>query len=321
MTTQGQQCFVWFQRMLKALALISLGFTCVVLVLIMRTAVRATNINDLQKAFVVLSQTGFVLYCVLFAVAEFELLVFLRHLPVFRFLPVRGFGLAWMGIQLIAAASQMATAAASGDEAGANVMKVLATVAGWILISVGAIYLLLGVLCLRAAMDIDDDRKLEEALHEGGGGGGGGGGGSSSSEDAVLAANLALAMGIGLKDAKKKFGGAAGAKAARDHAKDALEKAAKVEKELEAAQRRARDQAAIARAQGAALADTTHAVAGVPVTPSAAAASPADDPYASAPPPGRRGAVNADDDDAPRRRPMTDADLEAAYYANKKFDH
>ena len=313
---------LWFVRFLKVLAIVCLVANIAAFILIINAGVKSTNNNGLDKAFIVLANVGMMMIVLLLILAEFEPVWFIRHVMVLHYWPGRGFWLLWLGIQTVSGAQRMAHEIGGSSS---DALKIVGVVVGWILISVGALYCVLGALCVHRYTMTDRDKQLEASLLAGPSG--------DTSTDAVLAANLALGLGMTPDQAKKKFKGSSGAKEASAYAKKQQEELAKLKRGLDEAQRKAKDAAAVAAVQSAAAVAATKdaARAGAAAAASAAAdrgsrnaTPPAAEYAAPAVAPARSAAYGAEDDgaDGPRKKKgMTDEDLEAAYYANKKFDH
>jgi len=204
--------------------------TCVAFILTIKTAIQASSddLSWLDKTFVFLANTGLIVIVVLLILAEFEPQWFVKLVYLLHFWVGRGLGQAWIGIQAINTTKQLAHAV--GDQTGINteVVSIVGQVCGWTNIGIGIIYMLLSILCLRG-LEKKEGGELEVQLINTGE--------TRSSEangkgtvavtvptaanagDAILLANMALALGISLDAARKRFGGKEGAKEAEKFVK------------------------------------------------------------------------------------------------------
>lgn len=310
--------FIWFLRTLKVIAILSLLLNIVAFCLVMKNAIEAHNLDNLDKAFVVLSQSGFSIFSIICIIAEFEPIWFIRFVYLLHYWAGRGGCLIWMGVQTVYSVKQLVAAVKENADVDTRSMNIIGQVVGWTLISVGFLYVLMSLLCLRKITGVDKNDELEVSLLGGtasrssnktqitvvSGGGGGGGAAAvpvANAADVVLIANMALALGMTTDEAKRFLGGKDGHKAAEKLLKDRAN-AAKSQ--------------ALAQAQPYAA---NAVVVGTAVATAAATAVPAPAFTTStySQPPTSGGGINGDDDEPRRKRVDDDDDLEAAYYGAK----
>jgi hypothetical protein len=295
--------FQFFLRFLKVLSVLTLLLNIAACCMIMKGTAESSE-KDLEKAFSFLAQSGFIVICILLVLAEFEPKWFIRVLYLFHYWLGRGFGLLWMGVQCINSGNQAANAITdTAPSISPDTLKVIGQVVGWTLISVGLIYVMMSLLCLRSMLGVDEGADLDvRLLGEGSTDEPPAASLSSSTsydaaerrDEAELLANAALAMGMSEKELRRKFLGKNGAREAQAHFASVKSKMEQLEK-LAASSQAVVSQASKGKYESAAV-----------VVASATAPPPSSkEVAASAPPPSDRRFTEDDDDD-----------LERAYYNN-----
>lgn len=202
--------YVFTVYLLKFLSITSLSLCVLAIILVLNEGLRTSNMNDLQKFFVLLSCAGFVIYCCVGIIAEFGFQWFLRQFHFLHFYLGRGCYLLWLGTELLASSSLMAT---SVGVQHARDMQQFAAVIGWILLSVGVIYIVFGFCCFQKSDDADADHASDPIVRN-----------SEQSPvigiaNTILLANMALALGMTTAETEKKFGGESGSSEAEKYAK------------------------------------------------------------------------------------------------------
>ena len=307
----GQTAFIFFLRFLKVFSVLACLFNIVAYILTIKSGIEAVNLDGLEKTFLFLANTGFIILCIALIISEFEPKVFMQFVMVLHYWAGRGFAMMWMGIQTINGAKQLgATFKANGINGGGTI-ETVGVVAGWILISVGLLYVIMSVLCLRKCLG-EEENELGVGLMSGdrtehhttknttvvnvt----------SDNAADALLVANMAIAMGMSADDCRKRFSGKDGKKAAEKYMKERATQAAS--HGATAARDYAASQPAVqAASKAAAELPTYNRDSGVSY---------------SQPPTTTNASLN-DDDDGPRRRTKQEEDeeLERLYYAGRSTE-
>ena len=298
--------FQYFLRFLKVLSVLTLLLNIAACCMIMKGTVES-SVSNLEKSFSFLAQAGFIVICILLVLAEFEPKWFVRVLYLFHYWVGRGLGLVWMGVECINSGNQAANAITDTTPSiSPETLRVIGAVVGWVLISVGLIYVMMSVLCLRSMLGVDEGADLDVSLLGNDSGArdleSGKSGGSSSSystderrDDLELIANMALALGMSEKDIRRKFAGKNGAREAQAYYGEAKKR----------------------------IEQLTQLAAAAPQLPAAAAVATAavqhqkakyEPPTASAPPPAT--ATAPPPTDSSPRLADDDEDLERMYYNN-----
>jgi hypothetical protein len=297
--TGCRKYLMWFVRVIKVLTVISLLGTIAAYIIVIDYAVKTEKLNAVDKAFALLGNTGFIALCIVLIIAEFEPVWFIKHCVIMHFWAARGFWIVWMGIQTISTSKQLSATVKEDSAVDPSLLEVFGTIAGSVMIGCGLIFCGFTLMCIRSFAD--DPRELSEPLT----------GGSAGNADAVLAANLALALGMTPADAKKRFA-KGGAKEAQKYAKERADEVAKLKGSLADAQKNFKAGASQATRQAAETYGSVQAGAST-------AAQQASSTYSAPPVPGGKQAA---DDDGPRRGGGDDEDeLMRAYYGNAKYDH
>ena len=158
----GNACkrgFLWWTRILRVIAILALLFNvaCYIVLIVVGTK-KEVDLATEDKVFLVLAALGLAILSLVFAAAEIEVKIFLRHMYALHFWPTRGFGIAWLGAALMRDTAVLAAALSvangkSYDESLNDFMKVFGKAVAWIEISVGGIYVLMSLLCLRKLLD------------------------------------------------------------------------------------------------------------------------------------------------------------------------
>jgi hypothetical protein len=298
-------CMKWFVRILKGMAVVSLCLCIAAYCFIIKVAA-GSELPVIEIIFVIAAYIGFIFFCIMLCIAEFEPIWFIKRVYILHFWAGRGFWLLWLGIQLVSSARTLASAVkaeSDGDDGGAGAMKVMGQVVGWIMIVVGITFMLMSLMCIRnCTPETDKDRELEAALNGDSSGG--------SSKDAILAANLAIALGMSPEEARKKFKGSKGAKEANKFAQGNVAQLAKANAMADSANAMAKQQGDQLGAFAKATADSQKAAAQTSVAATSQYMDNAKTTYQppDAPASGERGGDAGDD-------------LEAAYYKNAQFEH
>jgi hypothetical protein len=302
-STSGRMCFVFFLRFLKVFTIIALLFNVASFIFSIVAGVQATNLSDLDKAFIVLGSTGYIFFNIVLILSEFDVPFLMRFVMGFHYWAGRGLGMVWIGVLTINSAKQLAASFANtaGLDGYKNAVEIIGQVAGWVLISIGVLYVIMSLLCLRKIVgDADDD--LEDGLLKGDKAAAVAS--VRNAEDALVIANMAIALGMPVDDCRSMFAGKAGTKSAEKLVKQRAEQ--------------------LAKAAGAAAVDRA-AYRLEPVTSSVttaannvnAAATTVNSTVRAATGPSSTGRSLNDDDDNPRRKGMDDEELERAYYASR----
>lgn len=216
---------IWFVRVLKGLAVLSLLLNMVAYCISIAFGVQLDELDNLEKAFLVLSNAGYIFFCILLIIAEFEPLWFIKRAYIFHYWFGRGFCHIWMGVVTISTAKTLAAAVRhSTDSLSPEFLTTFAQVVGWILISVGALFCIMSVLCIRKITGEDDD--LEEKLLRDSEAELGRASTAMSATDALLISNMAMCLGMTENDCRKRFTGSKGAAEAKNYAKQQQDKLA-----------------------------------------------------------------------------------------------
>ena len=297
----------WFVRFMKGLTIVSLLATVAAYVIIIDYGVNSEDLSAVDKAFSVLGNTGFIALAAVLIVAEFEPVWFIKHVVIMHYRAARGFWIVWMGIQTISTSKQLVVAIKNEPDVDTGLLEVFGIVCGSILISCGVIFICFTALCVKSFAENPND--LATPLN------------GSDNAEALLAANLALAMGMTPAEARKKFSKDKGAREAQKYAKERAEEMANLKGKLAESQKFAADakkMGARAAADVSATAATTsygsmNAGNGRGTTPPPPAANPAASSAYSAPAMSNH---DDDDDDVRKNRGGGDDDdeLMRAYY-------
>ena len=239
--SQENRCFLYFLRALKVFSVISMLLNITTYVLVTKAVTESHNIDDLEKTYVTLSMIGYMAFSLILIVAEFDPPVFMQFVMVFHYWAGRGFGMVWLAIQTLAQTKAFAQTAGSEEGISAGVLEAFGAVAGWIIFSIGVLYIIFSALCLRRCLG-ENSGELEVQLVPKGTGSGADTvtntvvqhaavnvPAGSNMADAMLIANMSVALGMTPAQAKEQFSGKHGGSNARDHAKkngEAMGKAA-----------------------------------------------------------------------------------------------
>lgn len=223
--TPNQRYFLYFIRVLRGISFLSLLFNIAGYAIVIAVYVKYWDLLPTDvKVFGLITSAGFIFLAGLVCVAEFEFRWFIRRFLAFKFWAVRGFCVCWLGVQTVYNVGSIGTAIAyvnpstTSNDSNTTLEKVMTNfskVVGYIMISIGLVFVLLSLLCLRKCLPDDDDdldRKLTEedpsSIN----------GGASGSEEQArqlatlqqLLSNWALASGISVEEAKAKYSGPPG---------------------------------------------------------------------------------------------------------------
>eukprot|EP00760_Papus_ankaliazontas_P023313 PhM_4_TR2032/c0_g1_i1/m.39494 len=223
----AQQAFRYFILFIKGLSCVVCVFLVITQIMIMHDATqndqlelkdgtKTVTLSFQDKAFIVLSQTGQMCLTVAAFIVNIERPEkLIKFFYIFNFWPGRGFLMAYLGVVTLNQSQSMAVMF------GGNKASVICgAVCGWILISVGVIFMGLGLMCLRNVSMSEKEREkqkqkksanLEEPLVAEGKGA------VKALEkelaaikkereaELVLMTNLAALSGFSLADARKKY--------------------------------------------------------------------------------------------------------------------
>jgi hypothetical protein len=219
--------FVWFLRVLKGVAALTLVLNIASCGLIAKGGIDSPTLDNYNKSFVVLAQFGYIIISCLLILAEVELKWFMKMMNLLHFWGGRGLALGWVGIEAINSVSQLGAAVAG--TVNVNVAETIGEVVGWTLIGIGITYLLMSVLCLKSLVGVDSVEDLDvhfipvasasspvdSAV-----------GLNSASSDAdanEIISNAATALGLTDREIRIKFSGKHGKQAAEKMFNDARE--------------------------------------------------------------------------------------------------
>lgn len=209
--------FLWFVRFMKGLTILSLVATVAAYIIIIKYAVNADSLTSVDKAFSVLGNSGFIALSILLIIAEFEPEWFIRKVMIMHYWAGRGGWVLWIGVQTISASKQLYAAVKDDPNVNADLLENFGTVVGSILIACGSIYCIFTFMCVKGFNEAPS--ALAEPL-------------VGDNSDAILAANLAMALGISPADAKKRFAKDKGAKEAQKVAKERADEIAALQKQV-----------------------------------------------------------------------------------------
>lgn len=235
--------FAWFLYFLRILTVIVLIMNLISYCLVIKIGVTSDSNNVLQKIFIVLSNVGLSLFVIALIIAEFQPIWFVKRVLILHYWAGRGFGQAWMGIQLIASAAQSGGNLADATGGDSKAMQTFAEVSGWVLFSIGMLLIILSVMCLRDIVGMKADKELQAALLADSNARNtvviqqtatsGAGKAIDASADKLkkevedlqnLVQNMSTAMGVSYVVASSKFGGKAGAQAAENFQREMKQK-------------------------------------------------------------------------------------------------
>jgi hypothetical protein len=208
--------------------------------LVIKVAVTADDMKLDRRIFLFLSNVGFCIICIALVIAEFEPMWLISRASFLHYWFCRGFCYGWQGIQTEASTGELGSAVDAETQAGRNAMVTYAEVVGYILISVGLLYMIMSVACLRRIANLPSDQLLEERIAAMQSGGNvvkqktvyhvsnsapttvQSEAGSRQDVEYLerLTANLATALGMPVATARSRFGGDSGAGEAAKFAKD-----------------------------------------------------------------------------------------------------
>lgn len=285
---------LWFVRFMKGLTILSLLATVAAYIIIIKYGVQADSLSNVDKAFSVLGNAGFIALSIVLIIAEFEPEWFIRKCMIMHYWAGRGSWILWMGVQCISASKQLYAAVKEDKNVNADLLENFGTVVGSIMIGCGTIYIIFTFLCVKSFSEMPE---LDAPLM---------GGGAADASDAILAANLAVALGMTPADAKKRFA-KNGAKEAQKMAKERAEEMATLQAKLNKA---AQAGANTGRALASEASKTYNGAAEAASNAAASAGS-------YAPPPRAERSAAADDDNPRAKRADDEDELLKAYYGGK----
>eukprot|EP00672_Neobodo_designis_P026259 CAMPEP_0174832924 /NCGR_PEP_ID=MMETSP1114-20130205/3927_1 /TAXON_ID=312471 /ORGANISM="Neobodo designis, Strain CCAP 1951/1" /LENGTH=309 /DNA_ID=CAMNT_0016066791 /DNA_START=144 /DNA_END=1073 /DNA_ORIENTATION=- len=217
----------WFVRFMKGLTIFSLLATVAAYVIIIDYGVKSDELSSVDKAFSVLGNTGFIVLAAVLIVAEFEPVWFIKHVVIMHYWAARGFWILWMGIQTISTSKQLAAAIGDDPDVDKGLLETFGIIVGSVLIACGTIFIIFTALCVKSFAEHPSD--LETPLSGG------------DNAEALLAANMALALGMTPAEARKKFSKDKGAREAQKFAKERAEEMANLKGKLAESQKFAAD--------------------------------------------------------------------------------
>lgn len=232
--------FQYFMYFLRGLIVIMLALNIAAFAIVIKIGITATNLDGLEKAFIVMSNVGFALIAVALMIAEFQPIWFIKRIIVLHFWGARGIGQIWMGIQIINAVRTLGTAVGAATGGDSNALITFCTVSGWMIISVGLLMGVMSAFCVRGLVKLESDREVDAHVQAFDSGGGTvivqknitqldstiiqspstAQFDEKSKEieaEQNLSKNLSTALGISYIVAKSRFGGKDGAGAAEKH--------------------------------------------------------------------------------------------------------
>ncbi len=248
-TRTWKDYFSWFLYFLRLLTIVVLIMNLISYCLVIKIGITSDKNSVLQKSFIFLSNFGLGLLVIALIIAEFQFVWFVKRVLILHYWAGRGFGQSWMGIQLIASATQLGSNLANETGGDSDAMQTFAEVSGWILFSIGLLLIIMSAMCLRDIVGMKADKDLQAALLADGSrstvviqhSASSSTTSSSKTIDASadklkkevedlqgLVQNLSTAMGISYVVASSKFGGKAGAQAAENFQRDMKQKEAQL---------------------------------------------------------------------------------------------
>lgn len=234
--------FQYFMYFLRGLICLMLALNIAAFCIVIKIGVTATNLDGLEKAFIVLSMVGFILICIGLMIAEVQAVWFVKRIIFLHYWGGRGIAQVWIGIQVQSVVRTMGTAVAIETGGDSKALITFCEVVAWMIISSGLILCLLSAFCVRGLVKLESDKEIEahvQAFDQGG---------TVVIQKNItqldsqiiqqtvaapsaehtkelegeqnLSKNLAVALGISYIVAKSRFGGKDGASAAEKHHKD-----------------------------------------------------------------------------------------------------
>lgn len=244
------QYWIYFLRVFTILTLI---MNLVAYAVVIKIGVTSDFNDVLQKTFIVLQNVGFGLFVICLIIAEFQPVWFVKRVMILHYWAGRGFGQAFMGVQLIASAANAGAAVAHDTGGNSKALQTFAEVSGWILFSIGLVMIIMSALCLRDIVKLKADQQLEAALLSDKSGGTSvvihqqkvsqgevfGNDAKDKLQKEVenyqtLVQNMSTALGISYVVASSKFGGKSGAQAAENFQREMKQKEEQLKKSASA---------------------------------------------------------------------------------------
>ena len=232
--------FQYFMYFLRGLIVIMLALNIAAFGIVIKIGLTASNIDGLEKAFIVMSNVGFSFIAVALMIAEFQPIWFVKRIIVLHYWGARGIGQIWMGIQIIAAVRTLGSAVGAETGGDSDALITFCTVTGWMIISVGLIMGVMSAFCVRGLVKLESDKEVDAHVQAFDSGGGTvivqknitqldstviQSPSSAQFDDKSkeveteqqLSKNLSTALGISYIVAKSRFGGSDGASAAEKY--------------------------------------------------------------------------------------------------------
>ena len=156
--------FQYFMYFLRGLTMLMLAMNVAAFCIVIKIGVAASNLDALEKAFIVLSNAGFCIFCVVLVIAETQSMWFIKRITLLHFWGARGFLQSWMGIQIIAAVKTIGYAVAADTGGDSKALVTFCLVAGWMILSAGLLLMVMSALCIRSIVKLESDKDIECAL-------------------------------------------------------------------------------------------------------------------------------------------------------------
>jgi hypothetical protein len=156
--------FSYWVYFLRGLAGLLLAIDMVAFGIVMYLGVSASNLDVLEKSFLVLSNIGFCAIAVVLLLAEVQWVWFVKKISCLHFWAVRGAGQAWIGTQTISSVRMLGAAVASHSGGDSKALTTFVFVVGWMVFSTGIVFIIMSALCLRSMAKLDADQTITAEL-------------------------------------------------------------------------------------------------------------------------------------------------------------
>ena len=153
--------FQYFMYFLRGLIVLMLALNIAAFAIVIKIGVTASNLDGLEKAFIVMSNIGFAFIAVALMIAEFQPMWFIKRIMVLHFWGARGVGQIWMGIQIINAVRTLGSAVGAETGGDSDALITLCVVSGWMIISVGLIMGVMSAFCVRGLVKLESDQEVD----------------------------------------------------------------------------------------------------------------------------------------------------------------
>lgn len=237
--------FQYFMYFLRGLTCLMLALNIAAFCIVIKIGVTASNLDGIEKAFIVLSMIGFIVVCVGLMIAEYQAVWFVKRIIFLHYWGGRGIAQVWIGIQVQNQIRTMGSAVAAETGGDSKALTTFCEVVAWMLISAGLLMMLMSAFCVRGLVKLESDKEIDahvqafdsdggtviiqknitqldsQVIHREVS--------TSSPEDKaaleseqMLSKNLSTALGISYQVAKTRFGGSTGSSHAEKHRKDEI---------------------------------------------------------------------------------------------------